>query len=265
VGRGCLRKILGAEDIRRLLEEHAPKQRWLHIQQLHDVLEPFFRDAAPGLAASNAAEFDARRMHDLRNLLQKDKNVGRIRWDRAAQAYFIPELDEETEEALLQPEPPARLRDITPEELARLHEAQRRVGRRGEELVSRHLARRKAAGNIKDYTWVADASADAPYDFEVVELDGGRTRVEVKTTEGPFGARFRLSYAQVAEMAKSGAFEIHRVHDLTPTGATLRVTRTVRKQAQRILEICEDLGNFRPAAFVVPPTEFDFGEPVPLV
>lgn len=262
MGRGLLRKILGADEVRALLRAKAPKQRWMHIGQLHDLLKPHFLRAAPRLARAKPSEFDARRKHDLRNLLQKERQAGHVSWDEATESYLVPAVDAEVEDALLQPDPPTRLRAITPAQLKAAREALERLGSKGEEIVDDYLKAQKSAGALRSYRWVSRTSADAPFDFEVTLPNGRKKRVEVKTTGGNYRQRFRLSYAQVKEMAKGGDFEIWRVSDVTPRGATLRVSLAVRRQARRILEICEDLGNVRAAVFVVPPTEFDFGPPV---
>ncbi len=79
------------------------------------------------------------------------------------------------------------------------------VGREGEVLLSDVIAGWVDSGRLLEATWVAEANAINPWDFEVMLPSGEPVRIEVKTTSGPFERAFHISQAEIECAANPAA------------------------------------------------------------
>jgi Domain of unknown function (DUF3883) len=110
----------------------------------------------------------------------------------------------------------------------------RELGRRGEEMVLRHLREQlgAAGGSTTTVTWVADGQPLANHDIRIDDPESGTTWVEVKATTGRHG-RFRWPRAefQLALQARD-RYLLYRVYEADTTSPTL-------------LEIRDPVGHFQ--------------------
>ncbi len=144
-------------------------------------------------------------------------------------------------------------RRITLADLRKAKQKAEQVGADGEGAVNAYLAECKASGLIADFIWSSQADATGPLDFRVTELSGQVLKIDVKSTEGPFGRPIHLSAAEVVEAAQSGEpYHVYRIYEMGPSGAKLRVSSDVRQQAKSILDALSALPRgVTPDAFTV--------------
>jgi|GEM_PF-4107829 len=155
-------------------------------------------------------------------------------------------------------------RRMTKEEFAELKALWEENGRKGEELVDRWLAARKAANEIRDYTWVAKEEPGSPFDFVVVPKRGKPRRYEVKTTSLAFETDFIISFGEVeAAAGHEEPYDLVRVYRVGSVNPALKVARLVNKDMAAIAGIGLPDG-VRAVSFSVSPGLLDFGEEVPL-
>lgn len=99
----------------------------------------------------------------------------------------------------------------------------RELGRRGEELVLRHLQTRlRHDGRSPDLAvWVANGDRFADHDITSIDPDGTTVWIEVKATTGRDG-RFRWPRAefQLALRARDG-YVLYRVYEAQTTSSTI--------------------------------------------
>lgn len=127
-----------------------------------------------------------------------------------------------------------RGRRPTQADLKSARETMERVGREGEELVNVHLGAEAEAGRLT-FTWVSDGEPTAPLDFEIVRPDGGRAKVDVKSTRSGHGKAFHMSAAEVLEAAGSmEEYLVYRVSELGDEGGVLRISADMRELARSI-------------------------------
>lgn len=80
--------------------------------------------------------------------------------------------------------------------------------------------------------WTADQNATSPYDFEVVELGGATTFIDVKSTTYGFDGNVHVSAAELEMAATAAAYRIARVYDLeAPAGPQVRLSEPIRSLA----------------------------------
>lgn len=135
-------------------------------------------------------------------------------------------------------------RRMSPAALAKARASAEANGRDGELLVNIHLQKEQAAGRIRSFTWVSEENAIAPWDFEVVELDGSVTRVEVKSTGGGFDRPIHISQNEVLAAAETAApsTDLFRVFAIGNDGGWLQVTKGIAPVCQAVLVATARLG-----------------------
>ena len=112
------------------------------------------------------------------------------------------------------------------------------IGRDGEELVNSWLECQVEAGTIREYEWVSNVNAIAPYDFVIVDDMGERVKVDVKSTTGPFERQLHVSIAELYEMANGEErYDLYRIHSLAEGKAGLRIARGMATFAASILDV----------------------------
>ena len=158
---------------------------------------------------------------------------------------------------------PARL---SLEDLRRARRAAEEIGRLGETLVNFYLRNRLATAEITDYVWASDINAIEPYDF-LVERDGSREKLEVKTTTKSFSREFHLPLSELREMAHGDSiYRIARVYDAYEYGAKMRISHGLRDYGSTILEAFAALPEgVTPNSVTILPDEAMFGEEILLI
>jgi Domain of unknown function (DUF3883) len=109
-------------------------------------------------------------------------------------------------------------------------------------MIDAWLRKKVADGLLISATWVAEANAINPWDFEIEELDGTKARVEVKSTTGPFERPFHISQAEVeAASSETVRTDIYRVYAVSGDGAWLQMANGVSHFAKGILTVVNGL------------------------
>ncbi len=128
-------------------------------------------------------------------------------------------------------------RILSAETLRKARDAGEETGQLGEALVAAYLENEKALGRIADYEWTSKKNAISPYDFCVEENDGTATRIDAKSTGGPFERPFHFSFPELIEAGKSaGRYLVYRVYATTETTGSLRISEHLGPLANRIVE-----------------------------
>ncbi len=158
-------------------------------------------------------------------------------------------------------------KNISASELEKARTNAQRIGRDGEVLVNAHLATLVDDGTLSEAIWVADENAAAPLDFHVTAPSGDGTRIDAKSTTGPFQRKFHISAAEVAEAAAAtGPYVIYRVFEINEDGAMLRVSEDIYPAAVRLIKSLDGLPEgFQPDSFSVDPASLEWGEEVSLI
>lgn len=134
-----------------------------------------------------------------------------------------------------------RTRPVTPKiSAAALEKARRRaeqIGAAGEALIADLLDEEVNEGKIASHVWASKANAAAPFDFSTLDSAGVSTRIDAKTTTGPFERRFHISGAEMIEAAGgTGRYVIYRLYALTEEGqAKLRRSADIGDFARSVI------------------------------
>ncbi|MDO8900525.1 MAG: hypothetical protein Q7V15_04140 [Phenylobacterium sp.] len=157
-------------------------------------------------------------------------------------------------------------RPVSAAELAAAKARAHEVGRAGEALFCAHLERELTAKNISGFIWTADQNATSPYDFEVTELSGGTTLIDVKSTTSSFDGSVHISGAELYTAASSSEYRIARVFDLEAAGGPkVRVSEPIELIALAVRDQLATLPTgVRASKFEMHTDLFTWSEPTPL-
>lgn len=152
----------------------------------------------------------------------------------------------------------------TREQLDRSRENATKVGQLGEALVDFYLFGLKSDGRIAEYTWESEDNAINPFDFSINNLDGVAILMDVKSTGYSHEQPFHVSSAELEAMAsRTERYDIYRLSDVTPDGASLRISRDLRSLASRILTVTAGLPDgVRLRGVIIDPDTLTWSEPV---
>ena len=157
---------------------------------------------------------------------------------------------------------PRRTR-LSLEDLRKARRAAEEIGRYGEALVDIWLRRQVEAEEISDSVWASDINAIEPYDF-LIERDGAREKLEVKTTTGGFGREFHLPLSELREMVHGDSpYRILRVYDMSKEGARMRISEHLGEYGRSIIEAFAALPvGVTPNGVTIVPDETTFGNEI---
>jgi hypothetical protein len=156
-------------------------------------------------------------------------------------------------------------RRISPEDFRRAKETADRVGLMGEQFVNDYFVRLCSQGLIQDFEWVSAVDVVSPFDFRVIESDGTRHLVDVKSTEGGFERNLHLSYSELRQAVDGNdVYSIYRVYDMDEEHAQLRIAAISGHQLPR--DILHALDRLPPGtkaeSVTVEPVRFPFTGPI---
>lgn len=109
------------------------------------------------------------------------------------------------------------------------------IGRQGEILVNRWLE----AGHgryVSGHRWVSNDFPGMPYDFEVYDLGGNATRLEVKSTSGAFDSPFRMSRQELHAGTEQFPYSIARVFEISTPAPGLRIAHKINRPMKSIVK-----------------------------
>lgn len=111
------------------------------------------------------------------------------------------------------------------------------IGRDGEGLINALFQNKITAGELLSADWIADYNAISSYDFHIVASSGESSRIDVKSTGGPFENSIHISMAELLEAATGPErYDIYRVYELNAEGGKLRIARDVREFAKAVID-----------------------------
>lgn len=180
------------EILRNLLNDFVPKDRWIYITDIYDIIERSIEIFQPNdfdvLAEYNQ---QPKWKRNVRNALQKLKTNRQILWDGNSNYLFPSIISEEIESTSL----PTR-QGITESQFLQIQERRKEIGRQGEEFVVEYERKKLAeSDNLELATRVKRISIDdigAGYDVLSFTTTGDEKHIEVKTTIGA-GYSFEIS------------------------------------------------------------------------
>ncbi|EFL53121.1 hypothetical protein DesfrDRAFT_0169 [Solidesulfovibrio fructosivorans JJ]] len=155
---------------------------------------------------------------------------------------------------------------MTRETLQRARQNAETLGRDGEALIDAWLGQQKRAGLVREYTWISDANAVAPYDFTLVDAAGNEIRLDVKSTTGPFERPLHVSMAELLEMADEGRrYDLYRIYGLEEGTARLRIAGDLSGFATSLIRVFGDLpAGVTPDGVSIAPESLPFGDEIPI-
>lgn len=116
------------------------------------------------------------------------------------------------------------------------------TGRSGEDYVEYYLNKLNKNNKIKQFCWISDQHALAPYDFYIIKNDISVVLLDVKSTSGKFGNDFYISYKELEFIASIGyEYCIYRIYEADDSVAKLRISEDVRTFAKGVFDLLERL------------------------
>lgn len=120
-----------------------------------------------------------------------------------------------------------RGRGMSRDELHDARAAANVIGRRGEDLLDRHLKLTPWPGVVR-HQWVADNNAVSPFDFEIEMITGERRVLEAKSTSGRFENPLHMSLGEIDEAANGVLpYDIVRLYEVGEGEAKFRIAYNV--------------------------------------
>lgn len=133
-------------------------------------------------------------------------------------------------------------RQMSSEELNLSKQRADDIGRQGEDLIFRYLDGLRAQGKIQDFEWISSENAIAPYDFQIIEQDGTKRKLDVKSTTSGFSTKLHISRAELITMAENTeSYDLYRVYDLDDESGKLRIAHDMKTFAAEILNKLQGL------------------------
>lgn len=158
-------------------------------------------------------------------------------------------------------------RKVTKQELEAAREKAGRVGADGEALAHLLLSDMHRDGRVTELVWTSDEDAAASWDFEVIEANGARVRLDAKSTTREFGgSSFFLSAAEAVAAANPKIpYRIIRISDLTEDGAIARISTDINELAAQMVRCTEKLPvGVLPTGFNLSANCLKWSEPLPI-
>lgn len=137
-------------------------------------------------------------------------------------------------------------RKISPQELQEIKNTAFEIGITGEEYINIYLKSLREKGEIRDFKWISKENAGSPYDFYIVTLDGEKTLIDVKSTQGNFNNLIHISYGELKRIVLGPErYDIYRVYKLSESSAKLKIASSIlmKSFASGIFEIFKELPN----------------------
>jgi hypothetical protein len=147
-------------------------------------------------------------------------------------------------------------------ELQRACQLAEQTGRIGEAFVLPYLTVLKTEGIIRDFEWVSDPYARAPYDFLIAQTSGAEVAVCVKSTSEEFERPIHISSNELTEMAGAvRRYDLYRVFAIEKNTAKLRIMENVSAFAAAIRQPLGAIpGGSEVDGVSVDPAALPFGE-----
>ena len=157
-------------------------------------------------------------------------------------------------------------RQMSSEELNLFKQRADDIGRQGEDLVFRYLNGLRTQEEIQDFEWISSENAIAPYDFQIIERDGTKRKLDVKSTTSDFSTKFHVSRAELITMAESTeSYDLYRVYDLGDESGKLRIARDMKTFAEKILDKLQVLpAGVKIDSISCQPEQLEFCDPIDL-
>jgi hypothetical protein len=154
-----------------------------------------------------------------------------------------------------------KARGVTQEELRKAKKAAEAVGRLGEVILNSYFGALKSQGELREYNWISNENAIAPYDFHYTPSIGSDQLIDVKSTAGPFTNPVHVSLAELLEMAESETdYRLYRLYEVKEAFARLRVSQPMKDFARGVLEKLNSLPDgVRSDSISIDPGVLDFG------
>lgn len=131
---------------------------------------------------------------------------------------------------------------VSQEVLERARENAKTVGVLGEELVNLYLESLIGDESITDFVWASKSNAISPFDFTIVEKDGSRVKMDVKSTKNNFESWIHVSFNELLSMVHDPErYDLYRVFDIDDKTAKLKIAKDVREFARKVVEAFEKL------------------------
>jgi hypothetical protein len=202
--------VTSQKTLRDLLNEFIPKDKWIYITDIYDIIELNI-----GIFQPNDFDYLAnynkqpKWKRNVRNALQTLKSKGQIVWGNSS-SYLFPSVVSEDVESTSFP----LKQGMSESRFLQLQERRKEIGRQGEEYIVEYERRNLAkagyselAANVKRIS-VEDIGAG--YDVVSFTNNGEEKRIEVKTTIGS-GYSFEIT---TNEIQKSEIFKNYYVYFL---------------------------------------------------
>lgn len=149
-------------------------------------------------------------------------------------------------------------RRFSEDELKNARERANVIGREGERYVDYFLGQAQKYGRIRGYEWSSQANAIEAFDFKVDDS----ILVDVKSTAGSFQQKIHVSFNELLHMREYD-YHLYRVYEVEEQQAKLRICKEVRKLAEEILPLLENLPfGIKVDSISIDPEVLRFGEEI---
>lgn len=154
-------------------------------------------------------------------------------------------------------------RGVEKSELEKAKRMAEKTGDMGEELLNSWLQVLMDRGEIQGFKWNSADNAISPFDFSILNADGGIERViDAKSTIGSFDNPIHVSLSELLEMADGGfPYDIYRLYALNADSAQMRIAEDLQEYAKTVLEVIEKLPvGVRVDSISINPNSLRFGD-----
>lgn len=83
--------MIRAYKIRQIINEHMPKNNWISLENIYLLVERYGNLDLDDSKSSAPENIEPKWKRNVRNVLQTDKNAGKIAWAKVRAEYMIPE------------------------------------------------------------------------------------------------------------------------------------------------------------------------------
>lgn len=207
--------VTSQETLRTLLNDFIPKDKWINITDIYDIIEKNIGVFQPNdLDFSTESNQQAKWKRNIRNALQTLKSNRQILWDGNSNYLFPSIFSEEIESSSL----PSK-QGISESQFLKIQERRKEIGRLGEEFVVDYERKNLVeAGNFELATRVKRISIDdigAGYDVLSFTTTGDEKHIEVKTTIGT-GYSFEITINEINKSNNLPNYFIYFIRNFNP-------------------------------------------------
>lgn len=207
--------VTSQDKLRSLIEEFVPKDKWMNITTIYDIIKKNIREF-------QANDFDVladynsqpKWKRNIRNALQNLKSTNTTLWDGEGNYMFLSDISTEIEESSL----PLKS-GLSESQFFELLERKKEIGRLGEEFVVELEQNSLNEAGKPDLAMKVERisinNVGAGFDILSYDKNGVEKQIEVKTTVGS-GYSFEITKNELKKSKQLSNYYIYFIREFNP-------------------------------------------------